>query len=63
MSNTPKVEEFDIDSSAVISGLSSGMLTFCKTQNEAFLKCKANSQNPEDCLKESLGVRRCAFTL
>lgn len=63
MSNTQKLEDFDIDSSAVVSGLSSGMLSFCKTQNDAFLKCKANSQNPEDCLKEALGVRRCGFTL
>lgn len=61
MSETLK--DFDIDSSAVVAGLSSGLLTYCSKQNETYLRCKTAKQNPEDCLVESMGIRRCAFTL
>lgn len=53
----------DIDSSAVLAGLSSGMLTYCADENDKYLKCKTDNQEPDKCLREALDVRRCAFKL
>jgi len=58
-----KQESYSIDSSAVVAGLASGLITFCKTPNHNFLSCKAKSENPESCLNEAIEARRCAFTL
>jgi hypothetical protein len=59
-----EIEELDLDSSSVISGLASGMLTYCSEQNKGFLKCKANNDgNPEKCINEAIDLRKCGFTL
>mmetsp|Transcript_3662 Transcript_3662/g.5413 ORF Transcript_3662/g.5413 Transcript_3662/m.5413 type:complete len:132 (+) Transcript_3662:17-412(+) len=55
--------DFSADSGAVLWGLSSGMITFCKEQQYDYLECKSKDDNPEKCLAEALGVRTCAFEL
>eukprot|EP01080_Neovahlkampfia_damariscottae_P012388 gene12388-6055_t len=56
-------DKFDIDSGGVIAGLSSGMLTSCFKENDNYLKCKTDNANPQNCLRESIEVRKCAFSL
>ncbi|KAG2374228.1 hypothetical protein C9374_011065 [Naegleria lovaniensis] len=56
-------QEYSIDSSAVIAALAPGLLTKCEKENADFLQCKSKSENPEDCLKESINCRKCAFGL
>jgi hypothetical protein len=56
-------QKYSIDSSAVVSALASGLISYCKTPNAAYLKCKADSQDPEKCLKEAIECRKCAFKL
>ncbi len=56
-------EKFSIDSSAVVAGLASGLVTYCKKENTDYLACKAGNQDPEKCLKEAIESRKCAFKL
>jgi len=55
--------KFSIDSSAVISGLASGLISYCKNENEAYVACKSKNENPERCLKQAIDCRKCAFKL
>ncbi|EFC45267.1 NADH-ubiquinone oxidoreductase [Naegleria gruberi] len=56
-------EQYSIDSSAVIAALAPALLTKCSTENTEYMKCKSKSENPEDCLKESINCRKCVFSL
>lgn len=57
------MKHFDVDSSAILSGLASGLLTYCQKENNDYLQCKAKSEDPEKCLKEAIACRKCAFQL
>lgn len=61
--SSQNIEHFDIDSPEVVSGLASGILSYCRKQTAEFLKCKATSKKPEDCLRQAIECRKCAFTL
>ncbi|GBE79761.1 NADH-ubiquinone oxidoreductase 20.8 kDa subunit [Sparassis crispa] len=60
--DVPKVEELGT-TSAPLKSAAFFMGAYCKDYNEDFMLCKAESRDPEHCLKEGRRVTRCAADL
>lgn len=59
-SSQPKVEEIGTTSAPLKSAAFFIGGGDCKKYNEDFMLCKAESRDPEHCLKEGRRVTRCA---
>ncbi|CAH7666916.1 NADH dehydrogenase 1 alpha subcomplex 8 [Phakopsora pachyrhizi] len=58
--DVPQVDELGVTSAPLKSG-SFFIGSYCKPYTEDFMLCKAESQDPEHCLKEGRRVTRCAM--